>query len=278
MTHFAERAALGAALFVAVVLGAAVFVLMQALQRIRLAREITENENTALAIRYALFLLALVISFTQVIEPADGVGDNLLTVVKYGPPIVAVLAVAYFVNAIVMLHTIANNEEVVGRGNVAVAIVEGATFIATAFITAATLVGLETNLAEALIWLAIGQVGLVLLTYLYHRLVPETYDALKKDNVACALSLGCLQVAMGLTLAAVISGPSTTWWKDLGGAALYLLGWAALMAAAYVLANRMLVRGARLRSEVMARDNVAAGLLEGCVFLGVTLLYTLVIR
>jgi uncharacterized membrane protein YjfL (UPF0719 family) len=108
--------------------------------------------------------------------------------------------------------------------------------------------------------------------------VPETYDALKKDNVACALSLGCLLVAMGLVLAAVISGPSTTWWKDLGGAVLYLLGWAALMAAAYFLANEMLVRGARLRSEVMERDNIAAGLLEGCVFLGVTLLYTLAIR
>lgn len=278
MTHFLERAALGAALFVLVVLGAGVFVLLQALQRIRLAREITQNENTALAIRYALFLLALVISFSQVIQPADSAGDNLLAVVKYGPPIVAVLAVAYFVNAIIMLHTIANNDEVVGRGNVAVAIVEGASFIATAFISSATLVGLETNLGEALLWLLIGQVGLVLLTYLYHRLVPQTYDALKQDNVACALSLGGLLVAMGLTLAAAISGPSTTWWKDLGGAGLELLGWAALMAAAHFVANEMLVRGARLRSEVMERDNVAAGLLEGCVFLGVTLLYTLVIR
>lgn len=278
MTHFVERAALGAALTVLVVIGAGVFVLMQALQRIRLAREITENENTALAIRYALFLLALVISFSQVIEPAGDVGDNLLTVVKYGPPIVATLAVAYFMNAIVMLHTVANNEEVVGRGNIAVAIVEGATFIATAFITAATLVGLESDLGEALTWLVIGQIGLVLLTYLYHLLVPGTYDALKKDNVACALSLGGLQVAMGLILAAVISGPSTTWWKDLGGAALYLLGWGALMAAAHFVANGMLVRGTQLRREVMERNNIAAGLLEGSVFLGFTLVYSLVIR
>jgi uncharacterized membrane protein YjfL (UPF0719 family) len=224
-----------------------------------------------------MILLANIYSFSQVIYPAGNFGDNLEVVAKYGLPVIAIMIAAFFITKYVILHGFDSNREVVGEKNVAVAIVEGSAFLATALIVSSTLVGLETDFAESLTWLVIGVALLVGITFLYRLVVPRVFDALDAHNLACALSLGGLLLSLGWALSSAVSGESSGWGEDIKDVSLFMLGWAGFMVVAHFLADWIALPSVRLRAEVMEQTNVAAGVLEAVFLIGLTLLYTYVV-
>jgi uncharacterized membrane protein YjfL (UPF0719 family) len=264
-------------LVVLVVIGSFVFMALSRAEGFDLVVETTQSDNPAVGLRYALFLLAMVISFSQVIYPAGSFADNLEVVAKYGLPVILVTVAAFYINKYAILHGFDSNRHVVAGKNISVAIVEGAACLATALIVSSTLVGLETDFAESMTWLIIGQALLVGIAFLYRALVPQVFEALEQRNLACALSLGGLLLSLGLALSAAVSGPSSGWSDDLQAVGLFMLGWLAFMVFAHFLADLIALPSVRLRTEVMDQANVAAGVLEAVFFIGLTLLYTYVV-
>jgi uncharacterized membrane protein YjfL (UPF0719 family) len=278
VAQIAESAIIAVELLVVLFSGTLLFVWLSELQGIRVHHEVTANDNTAVGVRYALFVLAMIIAFSQVIYRVGSIKNSLLLVLIYGVMIIANLIASYYFNSFLMLHTINNHNEVVVKKNVAVAVVEGSTFLAMSFIISSTLLGFTNDFLESFLWLGIGELLLVILTYVFHLFVPGMYEALKDRNLACAFSLGGLLAALGYAVAIAVSGPSTTLGNDLRHVGEFLFGWAVFMFIAHFAADRVLVPTVRLRAEVMDRANVAVGLMEGVVFVGFTLLYSYVIR
>jgi uncharacterized membrane protein YjfL (UPF0719 family) len=278
LVQIAGSAIIAAELLFILFAGTFLFAWLSELRGVRIHHEVTANDNTAVGVRYALFVLAMIISFSQVIYRVDGIRASVLLVLIYGASVITILIVSYYVNGVLMLHTINNHDEVVVKRNTAVAIVEGSTLLAMSFIISSTLLGFTSNAVESFLWLGIGEVLLVMLTYFFSRIVPSMYEALKNRNLACAFSLGGLLTALGYAVAIAISGPSTTLGNDLMHVSEFLLGWAVFMFVAHFAADRVLVPTVRLRAEVMERANVAVGLMEGVLFVGFTLLYSYVIR
>ena len=113
----------------------------------------------------------------------------------------------------------------------------------------------------------------MLLAHIYRRIMPDIDQALDEGNGAAALSMGGLLLACGMAVGGAVSGPSLGWPDDAIATAEFLLGWAAFIAVAAYLARRVMMPQADLRAEVIAQRNVAAGVIQGTVFVVFTLIY-----
>ncbi len=238
--------------------------------------EMVENDNPAIGIRVGLFLLAVIFSFLGLVHPS-GVGwqEDLNIIAGYGLLAIGLLIVSRWVNDFLIVYDFSNNKEVVGKKNTAVAIVEGATYRATAFIMSGALAGWHGGFKVAMIWFGIGQLFLVVLNLIYRICVRGNIgDALADArNNACAFSVGGFLLSGGIALGAAISGPFISWSSDLAGVGKYVGGWLIFMLIAGLIAKYFILPAARLRKEIMEDRNVAAGIIEAVVFITTTLFY-----
>lgn len=274
MTGFLGSLVVAVAMLGVMVVARALFGVLCRVEGYSLTKETVVNDNPAIGIRYALFLAAVVLSFSNIIHPSGiSLAEDLNILTQYGLLVIAMLLVSRYVNDYLILYGFSNNHEVVEEKNVAVAIVEGSTFLATAFVIAGALSGWEGGFWVAMGWFGIGQALLIVITLLYRALVSGVFEGLDSHNHACALSLGGFLLSCGIALGRAVNGPFHGWTEDLMSVGIYMLGWVVAMAIAVFVANRIMLPSARLREEVMTERNVAAGVVEGAVFLASTLLY-----
>src|SRR5438309_637445 len=97
--------------------------------------ETTVNDNPAVGVRFGLFLLASAIPFLNLLQPSGGdFREDFNIIAFYGLISIVLLIVAREVNDKLILYKFSNDAEVIGKKNSAVAIVEGASYVGTAFI------------------------------------------------------------------------------------------------------------------------------------------------
>ena len=265
-------------LFSVVVAARFVFGLVCRMEGYSLNDEIASKDNPAIGARFAFFLIAVVLSFSNIIHPS-GISfyEDLSLIGKYSTVVIAMLLVSRYVNDYLILSGFDNNKEVVGEKNVAVALVEGATYVGTAFIISGALAGWQGGYLVSFCWFILGQAFFILLAWVYRRFVPDTFNALDTHNHACALSLGGLLLSGGYALGKAVSGQFHSWSSDLPDVGLYILGWMIFMFIAALVADKVMLPTTKLRDEVMRQRNIAAGAIEGAAFISTTLLYTLVV-
>lgn len=256
------------------VIGRAVFGTICRWEGYRLNEETVKRDNPALGIRYGLFLFAIILSFAGVVEPSKAdLWLELGAIARYSLAVIIALVVSRYINDHLILYGFDNNREVIQNRNTAVATVEGATYLATAFVVAGSLTGLRDDVVLAVLWFLIGQALLVIMGLVYRRVVPGIFEALANRNQACAFSFSGLLVSSGIALGVAVSGQSHGWLNDASAVAAYLGGWLVFMVVAHVIADRIMLPAARLREEVMKEGNLVAGIIEGVVFVSITLLY-----
>ena len=240
-------------------------------------KEIVSQNNPAVGIRLGLFLLAFVLSFWQVIHPSGiSMQEDLNLLVKYSLVLTALLIVSRRMNDYLILSAFDNNKEVVGEQNSAVAVVEGATYLASAMIFSGALAEFHSRPVTALLWCAAGQAFLILLYKMYRFVQSGVDNALDNHNLAAAFSVGGFLLAGGIMLGAAINGPSLGFLQDVIDVSLYVAVWLGFMVVAYVLTDLLLVPGAKISDEVYKDKNSAVGVLNATVAIALTLFYTLV--
>ena len=153
--------------------------------------ETVQRNNPAVGIRLASFLLALVVSFLGMMHPS-GVSfwQDLNNVGLYALLAIAFLMISAVVNDKVILYWFSNTTEVVHLRNMSVAVVEAATYLATAFVMSGALKGWEGGFLTAIMWFAIGQCFLAALGFLYRACVRGVFTALNEHVVTEARAAG----------------------------------------------------------------------------------------
>jgi len=235
--------------------------------------EMLFRDNPALGIRYALFAIAVVFAVLGIFDRAQGdSGAWLFT--QNALLAVILIYLSRYLNDWLILYHFSNNREVVQEKSSAVAVVEGATYLASAYVIAGAFYDWENGLWIALVWFFIGQLMLILLALLY-RLVGKGVDAaLDEHNLAVGISLAGFLLSGGMVCGAVISGPSQGWRSDMITIALYLSAWVFLMLMAHFISDKLTFRSSHLGEEVMEQRNIAAALFKAVIFIAVTLGYT----
>ena len=235
--------------------------------------EMLFRDNPALALRYALFVIAVVFAMLGIFDRAQGdFGAWLFT--QHALLVVILVYLSRYLNDWLILYHFSNNREVVQEKNTAVAVVEGATYLASAYVIAGAFYDWENGLWIALVWFFIGQVMLILLALLYRVAGKGVDAALDEQNLAVGISLASFLLSGGMVCGAVISGPSQGWRSDMITIALYLSAWVFLMLMAHFISDKLTFRSSRLGEEVMEQRNIAAALFKAVIFISLTLGYT----
>jgi len=234
--------------------------------------EMLFRDNPALGVRYALFVLSVVFALLGIFDRAPGESGAWLFIQNAVLALVLIYLSRYL-NDWLILSRFDNNREVVQQKNLAVAIVEGATYLASAFVIAGAFDDWESGRILAVAWFVIGQLLLIVLAWLY-RLVDRDIDAaLDGQNFAAGIALGSFLLAGGLVCGALVSGPSQGWRHDVLIVTIYLIVWIFLMLIAHILSDSLVFRSTKLRDELMQQRNIAAALCKAVIFLSVTLGY-----
>lgn len=235
--------------------------------------EILERNNPALGVRYASFAIAIVFALLGIFDRAQG-DAGFVDFATHAVVAILLIYLSGFLNDWLILYHFNNDREVVIEKNVAVAVVEGATYLASAHIIGGAFYDWESGIFLALIWFLIGQALLILLALLYRVFSADADAQLDNHNLAVGFSLGSFLLSGGIVCGAVISGPSRGWQQDLITVAAYLLGWVALVTLAHLVSEALIFRKSRLGDEVSKERNLAAALFKAVIFLSVTLGFT----
>ena len=235
--------------------------------------EMLFRDNPALGVRYALFTVAVVFALLGIFDRSEGDSGAWLFAQHAFLAVLLIYLSRYFNDWLILYH-FSNNREVVREKNVAVALVEGATYMASAYVIAGAFYDWENGLLVALVWFFVGQLLLIALAALYRVASQAVDSALDEKNLAVGISLSSFLLSGGMVCGAVISGPSQGWRHDILIVAVYLTSWLLLMLIAHMVSDRLVLRSSRLGDEVVEQRNIAAALFKAVIFLALTLGYT----
>lgn len=235
--------------------------------------EMIQRDNAALGLRFASFLLAVVLALLGIFDHDQSASD-IVSLIEHTVLATLLIYFSRHLNDWLILYEFRHNREVVDEKNIAVALVESATYLASAYVIAGAFNDWESGLGLAVVWFIVGQLLLVVLAAIYRRFASGVGAALDQHNIACAVSFGSFLLSGGMMCGAVITGPSHGWQQDLSTVAVYTLVWLGFMIAAHWLSDRIVLRTSRLSDEVMEQGNLAVALFKAVIFLSITLAYT----
>jgi uncharacterized membrane protein YjfL (UPF0719 family) len=250
--------------------------LRDALARLRghdVDASITLHDHAASAIDQSAFLLAVALGVIgSLVLRAESLLDQALEAASLGAVVVASLLVQDVIAEKLIFRGIDNASALHKRNNVALALGRAGNALATAFVLRGAL-DHDSALLDRVAWVLIGQVALVAIAWLYQKLTP--YDDLKEiahGNVAAALPIAGILLAVGITVEAALRGQGEGWLADLLSVGLDLALSLVLIQALRWLADLVLLPGTTLAQEIERDKNVGAGVTEAASFVVAALL------
>lgn len=234
----------------------------------RLSAALALEDNTAVAIEQSTFVLAMVIGLLgSIVVAAEAWYEQAADFAITAGLVLAALTLAERGTAGWILPGVDMDDQVNRHGNVAVAVARAAGVMATALVVRAAL-GHESTLQERIVWVLLGQLALVAMTRLYQRVT--SYDdvaELKRRNLAAALPLAGIQLAVGLVIEASLRGEGHGWAADLSSVGIDLLISAVLLYVLRWLGDLLLLHHSTFAEEIARDRNVGAGFVEGTSYI-----------
>lgn len=274
----------------------AIFLILAALVLVALARLVqqwlygqslrtmlTENDNPALGIAVAGYLFGVIWTITVLLGTLsyDLVLD-VRNVLIYGGIGIVLLTVVAMGTCRIFLGM--GMQEQLAAHNVAAAIVVAGVYIATSLTYSGGLVGEGGGFWIMLLFFLFGQLALLGITYAFRWLTH--YDDVREiasGNVAAALALAGLLIAVGLIVRRAVAGDYLGFLPSLGSFLLALVVAIVLYPVRQVVVQWLLLggpmhwRASLLESEIMHDRNVAAGLLEATAYVTTALFITYIV-
>jgi len=235
-----------------------------------LNKELTEKDNPALAISTAGYYLGIIIVFIgAVIGPSTTLLWDVLLVGGYGLGGIVLLLLSRVINDRLILRGFSAQRELIEDQNPGTGAVLFGSYVASALIVAGSIQGEGGGPHTALVFYALGQVALIVFTWLYDWMAPYSLlDQIEQDNTAAGVGFGGALIAIGIIVMRAVSGDFVGWAADL-----QYLGWNVLLVFVYLVVvrlffDRVLIPNSDLSVEITRDRNVGAGLLEGAVSIG----------
>ena len=235
--------------------------------------ELLMRDNAALGLRYAMFAIAVVFSLLGIFDRGQG-DSGAADFTLHAILATLLIYISRFLNDWFILYHFSNNREVVEEKNIAVALIEGATYMASAYVIGGAFYDWQSGLLNSLFWFIIGQLLLAILALLYRAVARGTDKALDDQNFAVGISLGAFLLAGGMVCGKVISGLSTGWRNDMLTVAAYLATWIVTMLVAHLASDRLAFRTSKMADEITEQRNIAAALFKAVIFISVTFGFT----
>lgn len=258
-------------------------IINQFVMSIPLTDALVQKDNPAVGIQIAGFIFGVFIVVSSVLT-GSGTGKVMTD---------AFLVAVYGVAGIVLLGLITSSSlnlllesgasESIRTGNVAAGITAAGGYIATACVIASCVAGDAEggNALTSLVFLVLGQVSMLLITYLFRFLTD--YDDVKEilnGNIPAALSYAGVMIAVGLIVGHATKGDFVDYSKSFLGFGKALAAVIALypirqfLVQGILLGSGFSLYGGELDKEISRDRNINAGIIEAVSYIGAALLIT----
>ncbi len=228
---------------------------------------LTVQDNPAAAIDLCGYLLGLVVAVLgSLVVSSDSWLGQASDIGLTGLMVIGCLLVSSWIADKLIFRGIDDHAAINEDRNVALALGRAGAAVATGLVIRGAL-GPDASWSDCVIWVAFGQVAMVVICLLYQWLTP--YDDLaeiRAGNIAAALPIAGILVAVGLTVEAGIAGEVEHWGEDLLAVSAYLAISMVLLYGLRVLTDLFLMPGTRLAKEIAEDKNAGAGLVEATSF------------
>ena len=241
---------------------------------------LTEDDNPAMGIAIAGYLFGVFWTVTVLLGNLHyELLPDICTVLLYGGIGIGLLTVVALGTCRAFLGT--GVQQQLAARNVAAALVVAGVYIATSLTYSGTLSGEGGGFWIMLLFFLLGQLALLGITYAFRWLT--SYDDVQEiaaGNIAAALALMGLLIAVGLIVRRAVSGDYTGFFHSLGSFLLALLLALVFYPVRQVLVQWILLGGpmhwrhSLLDSEIAQDKNIAVGLLEATAYVTSALFLT----
>lgn len=233
-------------------------------------RQLTQEDNPALAVSTAGYYLGIVIVYIgAIIGPSTTLVQDLMLVGSYALGGILLLLLSRVINDRLILRTFSVQRELVEDQNPGTGAVLFGSYVASALIVAGSIQGEGGGPHTALAFYALGQGALIGFTWIYDWMAPYSLLAeIEKDNVAAGIGFGGALVAIGIIVMRAVSGDFVGWVEDLQFLGANVLIVFVYLAGIRFFFDKVVIPRSDLNVEIARDRNVGAGLLEGALSVG----------
>jgi len=227
-------------------------------------KELTTNDNKAIAVSYAGYIVAQAIIIHGVVSGEETTFVNDLLMTGFWSLLgMILLNIAGLLNDKIILGTFHNSKELVEDRNIGVGAVQAGSFIGAAFVLDGILMGTTHNFLQDLVGTAVffivGQLGFILFGLLYTRVSGfDLHAQIEKDNASAGVAFGATLAAIGV----IMSHPISLTFS-LPAFAIWWVNGAALLIICRVIVDKILLPGHKLSDEISNDHNWGVALIEG---------------
>lgn len=236
-----------------------------------LVEELFVKDNPAMAIAVVGYYFGLTLAIGGVlVGDSRGLWTDLVDIFLYGGLAVILLNASWYICDIGILRGFKASDEIIRDRNQGAGAVSGASMVASGFILFGSVQGEGGGIITAIIFWALGQVLLIISSWLYEWITPYSVrDEMEKDNAAVGVAAAGALVAMGMVVGLAAEDDFISWGVSLP----YYITWAIIgllmLPAIRWFADWVLVPGHTLTEELANQEtpNMGAAYIEAFAYI-----------
>lgn len=222
-----------------------------------LIEELVEKDNPSVALALTGYYAGLVIAIGgTLVGPSKGIIDDALDLSIYGLLCIILLNISWFICDKVILYKFKVSDELVRDRNMGTGAVSMGLSIATGFMIYGAISGEGGNIWTAIGFWGIGQITLILASFIYNLITPyNIHDEIEKDNVAAGVSFSGALIGVGIIVGLAAEGDFVSWSENLYDYITFSLAGLVLLPIIRTLTDKILLPSVKLSNEIIGLKN-----------------------
>lgn len=232
--------------------------------------ELATNDNPALAISFAGYLLGVAIIYVGALwGPSQGIVFDLLLVGGYSLGGILLLNLARIINDKVLFPQFSNVKEIIEDRNCGTGAVQFGSYVASALVIAGAVQGQGGGPHTALAFYLAGQIVLIVFVRCYDLLTPfKLHDEIERDNVAAGVACAGGQIGIGIVLMHASAGDFVGWAQNFNVFAMEAAVVLILLPLVRYFFDKAILFGIDLNHEIAHDQNIGAAFIEATAMIG----------
>jgi uncharacterized membrane protein YjfL (UPF0719 family) len=247
-------------------------------RKINVKDELVFKDNLAFAVAHTGYFIGLLIALGgALLGESHGFMLDAGYMFLYGFVAILLMNLSIIINDKIILRKFSVYDEIVRDQNVGTGVVEGASAVATGLIIMGSLYGEGGGLLTALAYWGIGQILLIITSFVYALIVPyDIHEHIEKDNVAVGVGVAGALVAIGNLIRFALMHDFESWIITLENVGIDVVIGLLFLPVARWIADKILLPGQNLTDEIINQEkpNVGAAIIEAFAYIGGSVLIT----
>ena len=247
--------------------------------KVELEKEISENDNPAMGLALAGYLVGLALAVSGAISDSQVSWEKLGVLAGVGVVSMLLMRLSLVINDKLILSRFNNLSLIVDQRNLGVGFIEAGGCVATGLMIAGVLSGKADTVEDRLLyggiyWL-VGQVALVLGAIAFRPACGYDLDneLQERNNTAAGISFGGMLVAIGFIIQAAMVGASTDVLAELATIGVFFVTGMVVLELGYYVLGKVLIPRSPMSAEVGRDKNCGAGALSAAGFIAIAVLF-----